>query len=432
MKRTTWLRLTLILALFTPLAIMPGAGLANRESPGKGPDAPEGPVLGWFIDIRVDNVYNYRPDIVYNSTRDEFLVVWSSRQNPSTTDVWAARVGRDGTVRSTFCVASGASEHRDWAAVAYSPTQEEYLIVYEYQSLLGADFAIMAKHVSWNGASMSAEFSINSDSTHKQEKPAVAYNGQDDEVLVVYEDGADTRWDLSGNRVQAGTGWAVLPKVTIATDASDQYFEPDLVYNETNSHYLIAYNSYGSNSDLHGKMASADLATLGTTMVIAESVHYAPCAAAVATCPGEYLVVWGDAAAVATPSDIMARRVSLEGVMFPTFVVAEASGDDNVVPDVANGMGYGYLVTWEKEISLSASDVYGRYVMRGQDEGAGGPFEIDATQDYQGSPAVACAPLGDCLVVEVDNYSVGGPDDTEIRGRFVSPHRVYLPLVVKE
>ena len=115
------------------------------------------------------------------------------------------------------------------------------------------------------------------------------------------------------------------------------------------------------------------------------------------------------------------------------FPIAKATTNLHVDPDVAYGAGYGYLVTWRYfDSGASGEDVYGRYVVQGQDSAAGDEFVIDDTEDAQRYPAVGCAPSGDCLVVEEDNYLFGvGTNDYEIRGRGVRPHHIYLPCALR-
>ena len=130
--------------------------------------------------------------------------------------------------------------------------------------------------------------------------------------------------------------------------------------------------------------------------------------------------------------DIFARRVSGDGAPQGSSGGFEIDGvgDGNlhVDPAVAYGAGCGYLVAWRYYEGGSDQNVYGRYVMPGQNSVAGEEFAIDSGSDSQRYPAVACNSAGDCLVVEEDNWPGA---DYEIRGRFVKPHHVYLPLALR-
>lgn len=189
-------------------------------------------------------------------------------------------------------------------------------------------------------------------------------------------------------------------------------------------------------------MAAASLAGLSVSPEIhicetADS-QYSP---AVATGPNEYLVVWMEANTWG-PQAIDGRRVSGDGIPRGSsngFEITQLGGGQ--FPEklaVAYGAGYGYLVVWQYFRGAPSGndddDVYARYVMPGQDSAAGGEFAIHTGGEHaQSDSAVACAPSGGCLVVEEEENLWGppAPIDSEIRGRLVMPHRVYLPMVLK-
>ncbi len=388
------------------------------------------PRLSPFINIWLDDVDNYEPAVAYNSLHDEYLVVWYNDQGGGLWDIYARRVRGDGTLLSDFCVVSDVGRKNWQPDVAYSPTQDAYLVVYTYE-VNASDYDLWAKRVGWNGGWMSAEIHINQEAG-KQWNPAVAYNSQNDEYLVVYENwwGGGLR-DIAAQRVKASDG-SLLSWRNIATGAGEERVFPDVAYNQARNEYLIVYG-YGpsNNGGIRGKVASTNLGTLGSEVHICEDFHYDQDFPAVAAGPDEYLVVWEDGDWSTNNYDIFARRVNGDGSQGPSggFEI-DGIGDSNlhVNPAVAYGAGYGYLVAWRYYEGGSNQNIYGRYVMPGQDSAAGEEFAIDGDSGSQRYPAVACNPSGDCLVVEDDNYP--GPD-YEIRGRFVRPHHIYLPLTLR-
>ena len=85
-----------------------GLFLFVKEKPNISNSSP--PELGPFIDIwSGDGVGNWGPRVVYNDLRDEYLVVWLN-ERASSLDIYARRVGGDGSVRSWFAVAASALE----------------------------------------------------------------------------------------------------------------------------------------------------------------------------------------------------------------------------------------------------------------------------------------------------------------------------------
>jgi hypothetical protein len=442
MKKACWFVLALTLGLIVALFGVAGGGLtrpvnADDAGPGEGFGGAVtlAPQLGSFIDIWVDDVENYTPAVAYNSNHDEYLVVWENyRPATATRDIYAQRVGSDGSLKSWFCVVHASGSENWQPDVSYSPTQDEYLIVYTYE-VNANDYDLWARRVSWNGSSIYSEFAINQDADY-QLNPSVAYNSQDDEYLVVYENWwSGGMHDIDARRVRAsdGTPLGNASGVNIATGAGELRSAPDVAYNAARNEYLIAYTYQSgptADGDIYGKVASANLGTLSGEIQILWNANLQN-SVAVTAGPDEYLAVWQDGPS-STYRTIYSRRVSGTGTTpDPSFVIADHS---NVLaePAVGYGSGYGYLVTWAFDTGSAVYDVYGRYVMPGQSSAAGNEFTIDGTAHSQEEPAVACAPSGDCLVVEEDNYeSPATAGDYEIRGRFVEPYNVYLPLILR-
>jgi uncharacterized protein YlbG (UPF0298 family) len=412
--------------------------LAQSAKAGAFPTSLSSPILGLFINIWVDTVDNTNPAVAYNSVHDEYLVVWQNDQGGGTWDVYARRVDGDGTLLSNFTVATNVGKKNWQPDVAYNPVEDEYLIVYTYE-VSGTDYDVYARLVKWNGADLGlpryAEFAINIDSGIQQH-PAVAYNSQSDEYLVVYDNWwSSTLHDVDARRVDKdGTALGGASGVNIATGANQLRHFPDVAYNAARNEYLIVYgyNPYGSsNGGIRGKVAAHHLGTLSSEKTICDD-SYDQDFPAVAAGPDEYLVVWEDGTWSTNDYDIYGRRVSGDGTPQGSsggFSIA-GSGDGNlhVDPAVGYGRGYGYLVAWRYYEGGSDQNVYGRYVMPGQDAAAGSEFAIDDDTNTQGSPAVACDSQGDCLVVEEDNWPGA---DYEIRGRFVMPYHLYLPLALR-
>ena len=408
------------------------AGAIQLASTQAGPAAMQDPPLSIsFIDIKVDDVDNYNPAVAYNSRHDEYLVVWENDLG-ATRDIYAQRVAGDGTLRSWFTIVHHTNQWNYLPDVVYNPILDEYLIVYTYQ-LSTDDYDIYARRVKWNGADLDQppyqEFYINVD-IGKQWYPAVTFNSQENEYLVVYENyWSSTLHDIDAQRVRADDGQLLGPAsgYNIATGANTIRRLPAVAYNEARNEYLIAY-TYQHNvadGDIYGKIASFNFGALSSEIhIVDNSVNQD--AVALAVGPDEYLAVWNDGGG----NTIYGRRVAGDGATQSFIPLATDSGQTHVEPDVAYGDIYGYLVTWRYTSSgVSGNDVYGRFVKVGQNTPWGSRFAIDNGLYSQRSPALACGAHGDCLVVEEDNWPLAV--DYEIRGRFVLAHHVYLPLVLR-
>jgi hypothetical protein len=395
------------------------------------------PRFGPFITIWEDGVDNLEPAVAYNSEHDEYLVVWYTKQDPNTWDIWARRVGSDGSLKSWFNVATGVGKRWE-PAVAYSPVQDDYLVVYTVE--VGAsDYDFYATLVKWDG-SWKVELPI-IQPLGIQWTPAVAYNGQDDEYLVVYANvWASGVHDIAAQRV-AGDG-TLLSWRNIATSATDLRSVPDVAYNAARNEYLIAYShmqgSIFTQNDVYGKVASASLGDLSPQEIHICDNTRDQGRLAVAAGPDEYLVAWTDGVSGSGKDDIFARRLSGDGgvPLGPAdgFPIVQFLSDSCFMPDVAYGPVYGYMVTWHSYNASYLEDVYANYVRSGQDQVSGLPFGMNGGWgSSQRNAAVACTPAGEFLVATEDNldWTTWTPADYEIRGSFALPYYVDLPLVLR-
>jgi len=75
--------------------------------------------------------YQLKPSIAYNPDRQEYLVVWYN-ERPVYPDIKAQRVGVDGQLVGGPCyIAGGEGAKRRYPDVVYNPTHQEYLVVWE-------------------------------------------------------------------------------------------------------------------------------------------------------------------------------------------------------------------------------------------------------------------------------------------------------------
>lgn len=393
--------------------------------------------LGPILTIYSTADLNLKPAVAYSSHHDEYLVAWQTSWPPSGGVIEAARIGSGGGVGSAFPVADQTNHWLDEPALAYSPLQDEYLVVYSDD-----ENHIRATRVRWDGLWKSEEFSVDQVPGYAMLCPAVAYNSQDDEYLVVYSvvtSGGQTT-GITAQRVKASDG-SLLSYAEVALSEGERRNCPDVAYNPMRNEYLIAYGWHASPDprpyQIRGKVAASNLdgvtASPEITICCADT-RYQPADVAVAAGLGEYLLVFADVSAPA--ADVLARRVSGTGApQGPAdgFFITTTPHSDKAGQDVACSPGGSYLAAHSLRTGdKTEMDIHGSYVMPHGDATWGGKSIIDNSVQYQGNPTAACAPSGDCLVVWEDNRSpAGGKDDFDIRGRFVWLHRVFLPLILR-
>ncbi|MFQ5593201.1 MAG: hypothetical protein ACE5HA_03545 [Anaerolineae bacterium] len=242
-----------------------------------------------------------------------------------------------------------------------------------------------------------------------QVKPAVAYNSQREEYLVVWRNDWPGNDDIYGQRVSKA-GQLVGPWFAIAFGAGAERSSPDVAYNSRQNEYLVVWeHDDGTRPNIRGRRVSATgqlqggEITIGTGAALAvrtqPAVDYAYTA-------DQYLVVWERHVSGSVSDDIEGQVLSNSGAPEGSnFLIAEGTWSaSHEGPDLAyNRSRNEFLVVWEQETS-SQHDVYGRRVkLAGGPAPLGASFPIADWANEEIDPAVAAVPrpsgVGQYLVV---------------------------------
>lgn len=181
-----------------------------------------------------------RPDVVYNSVEDEFLVVWQDYRLGNW-DIYGRRIsGQCSPLDDEFPVSQEST--RQWyPALAYNSGANQYLAVWwdNRNATTGGD--IYGRRLSSDGELLSADFPI-STAQGLQRYPGVAYSNFDNEYLVVWEDyrnPTSTAFDIYGQRVTSG-GETRGDDFAISTAPENQK-QPVLAYNDLEDQFLVVW-----------------------------------------------------------------------------------------------------------------------------------------------------------------------------------------------
>ena len=229
------------------------------------------------------------PRVVWNSTSDEFFVVWSAERASGEWEVFGRRVDAQtrqpiGDARQlTSFGDDGDTEFNAVAPdVAHDATLNEYLVVFSGEEAVGAT-EVFGLRVDAAGTAVNDPFQISttgpdSDPSFNASSPAVAWNSSDAEFVVVWAGDVDSiARDISGRRVQAdGTLLGVQTLVSGLSDYSPTLppgsavaSAPHLAYQSANSSLFVGWNEVTWDEDFHhayigtgGKVVASDLASL--------------------------------------------------------------------------------------------------------------------------------------------------------------------------
>ena len=387
------------------------------------------PPMSPFIYIRIDSLWNRNPSVAYNSKHNEFLVVWEEEISGAEMAIYGRRISIDGkTIGNAFPIAHNPLKQHTLPDVAYSAKQDKYLVTYIIKQS-PTDYDIAAQVVRWNG-DLGLGFFVDYDLDWDW-YPAVAYNIQNDEFLVVWEkciscQGGNRR-DIEAQRIKA-SDWSLLSWRNIDGSANMIRRNPDVTYNAARNEYLIAYTRHSNISmdgDIYATRSDFNMSWLSAEIQITPSGYPPQDGVALAAGPDEYMAVWSEN--YGTKSSIWARRVGGDGSLHSFFSLANDSGTYRFEPAVAFGDSGHYLVAW-RHVGPTW-DIFGRHVGAGKDSPEGPQFPIDDGAFNQKSPALACSPSGPCLEVQEDDF-LGGSYD--IMGRLVGYRRIHLPLTVRK
>jgi hypothetical protein len=417
-QRRRWILSTAIMVLLVGLVF---SAEAQKPAPPVS-TASVGPILDiWFGDSTKDDIM---PAVAYNSTLNEFLVVWVMTQDGNTWDIWARRVSANGELLSYFNVDSVVGKHLTNPAVVYNPVSNKYLVVYELE--IGVfEKDLVGRIVDGSSISDLIIFENSRDNTIHASLICNTSNG--DYLLAFTREKAD-RWEIQLMRFSSEM--ILQNNLTIAS-AADQYrYDPDVAYASVANKYLIAYTyDTASASRIRGKGFAADLSDFDSvTEQFFDGNYNGKNSPAAAGSENEFLVTWSTAGGGTTH----ARRVNSSGVpQASEFEIALPPVNYMWdFPDVAYTPGFGYLISYRDWLTTSTddSDIGGRYVRPGQDTAWQTNFMIDDNINFQHSAVVACSPVK-CLVVYNHNMLAYPGTEYGIRGRFVYPYSTYIPLL---
>ena len=279
-----FLRLLALAILLTPLALarpaagsLPagrGARLSPEEAIAAALDGSEVGANDFRLsDMGQDNTYDaYRPAVAYNSTEDEYLVVWHGDDDTLADgeyEIYGQRV--DATTGDNIGAAIRLSDmgpDGDPAYDAFSPdvayndTADEYLVVWHGDDntapFVDEELEIYAQRVEGHtGSEIGPDLRLsdmgpNGDASYDARSPAVVYNSAEDEYLVVWygDDNAaplvEGEYEIFGQLVDATGGQVGTNDLRISAmgpdgDPSYEATLPDVACNSTDNTYLVVW-----------------------------------------------------------------------------------------------------------------------------------------------------------------------------------------------
>jgi uncharacterized repeat protein (TIGR01451 family) len=351
------------------------------------------------------------PFVAYNSTNNEYMVVWFDYRNPYNNDVFGQRVSATGTLLGTNIPVIELAEAQVDPFVAYDSINNEYLAAWKTQQY-GCFNCTYGRRISGNGTPLGSDFSI----LGGGEEVSIAYNPTATEYLVTARG-----LGIQGRRVSGG-GSPIGSEITIAT-AGAPAPNGQVVYNPNHNEYLATWCDQEA-QNLQGQRISANGSLVGSPIVISSLYpESSRPTASVAFDPinDRYLVTFGRFQGM----DIWGQFVSSSGTLIGTNFTIATGLASRAVPYVAySNADHVFVIVWRQ-----GDDIVAQLL---SDEGSlvGDPLAI-ASGTASSDPTLAYnSQTGGFLVVWSDkrNIPLG---EADIFGQLIGVCRGAICLAIK-
>lgn len=310
-------------------------------------------------------------------------------------------------------------------AVDYDSQHQEYLVI--WQSNPPQEMHIYAERVSTFGRLL-GRYTISAPGNTTRRNADLAYNSQRDFFLVVWEQFDGNYYNVRarifhpngtvGNEFYLGTGPALRNR-----------YKPAVAYASTSDKFLVVWESMavaGVSGDIEAQVVSGTGALEGNNFLLAQGNYeysFDEPELAYNRSRNEYLVAWVRDQVAINQKDIFGTRVTRDGVILdnPALVIGYHTPPETapVVAAIPTIPDYGgYMVAWELHYTASDYDVYARTI-----SGSGGlnPVVIVVNSgSNEMMPAIAGQESIDQYLITFSRYFAPPYTNTDLFGKIAS------------
>jgi hypothetical protein len=310
-----------------------------------------------FPVVTVDDPYDHQMTdlrLAYNATTNRYLVVWCDYE---VDEVFGQQVNANGSLFGSEIAIPHTTPYQANPDVVYNPSANQFMVVFDDYAGPGSD--IYGAFVNADGTLAGADFPITT-ATRTQLTPVVAYGAADQLYLVAWYD--YSLKEVHGQFVNEN-GTMAWDELFIAPLGESGYPKIDIAYAPALNAFLVVWVS---DWDIYGRLIRANQTFVGPEFQMATGgVDYLD-DPAVSFDPNsnQFLVTWNNTQGWGS---IDARLVDANGQMpEPSFEVAGGIKRGYYYPDVAFGSNANqFLVVWQRsrcltpECDYAEANVYG-------------------------------------------------------------------------
>ncbi|MBN1147788.1 MAG: hypothetical protein JXA78_11075 [Anaerolineales bacterium] len=307
------------------------------------------------------------PAVAYNSSADEFLVVFQRENTWYDRDIYARRVSAGGVALGADTLVSCSSQDDSQPVIAYLSSSDQYLVAWQNGNLLdeGVQYDIHGRLIASDG-SPQGDCPLVVASEGDTQSPTLAASTSRTQYLVAWQQVV-----VGGNWLDLAGRWVApdgsLPDGVISMNSSlaDQA-RPELAYNPTDNQFLLVYEDHAPDlfSDwlIQGQFLSSDGLPSGSPFGIASesAENRMRPQATYKSGRNEYLVAWESLDSVGD-RDVYTRRVRPDGSLPEVDQAVSTLATREAMLALASDSQNGYLLTWEDDRNLATmgKDLYG-------------------------------------------------------------------------
>ena len=317
---------------------------------------------------------------------------------------------------------------------------KKFLVVWQSRTVPTADWNICGQMLTYTGTVLGGQSFCLSDIPADQMYPDVVYNSKHNEFVVVWQDNntPNGSWDINGQLITANgvpTG-TVLPVVTRhdyqCCPTQQQY--PAIAYNKDDDEYLVVWQDdycatipYTTTADIYGMRLDSDGYRRGDFITISVTSHCAYATYHLQQLPAvayasnayahQYLVVWEDDKYRQSRWDIYGQRIDSNGRLiggnYPMIAIDGNQRSPDLAYDSRAQLDQIYLLTWQDDLG-GDWDIYAERVRIDWEDSDCHPqssFSINRRlYGNQQLPAVAYNPQADEYLIVWQDDSNGTED----------------------
>lgn len=329
------------------------------------------------------------PAVVYDTDRFRYFAVFGGYDGGGL-EVHGQLVRPDGVPQGDLIgIATGGTLERETPALAYDPVNQRYLVVWHHDPSIDSD--VYGRLISADGMTFLTDPFVICDAADMQNHPAVAFNENDQQYLVVWSDSRNVDWDIYGRMVTAD-GTPDPEFCFPISQATDQQYRPDVAWDAGAGEFIVVWeDDRGGALDIYAQIVEADktLALSPELVVISEVDTQEGPAVAFDGGSGQFLVTWADYRS-GSDSAIYGRLIASGGTAVEAGFPLVQSGSmymyrSDVTYSSATG---GYVAVWEDNSGAYYS-LYGQEVTADGAAVLGDEFGIVVSTWDADLPAVA-------------------------------------------